>query len=169
MLIGGAVLLADLSPASDCTMIQRGSAVGGCAHPHRHGFSGWEKHRKTEGGWDCKWPLLLEFSPLPSVCVCACLCVCQCVCVRECQGGGDVFITASSSFCFHRGNQAARSVLLPAGNKRKRTAVCFSTVDLIFTHNIYMYGGTHEKQRERAGEWVVEWLNIRMYQSGRLL
>lgn len=42
--------------------------------------------------------------------VCLCVRVCQCVCVWECQGGGDVFITASSSFCFHQGNQSARSV-----------------------------------------------------------
>lgn len=77
------MLLADLSPASDGTMIQRaGSAAGGCAHPHRHGSSGWEKHRKMEGQ-DCKWPLLLEFSPLPPVCACVCACVCVSVSVCE--------------------------------------------------------------------------------------
>ncbi len=55
---------------------------GGCAHPRRHGSSGWEKHRKMDGR-DCKWPFLLAFSALLSVCVCVCVRVCVSVSVCE--------------------------------------------------------------------------------------
>lgn len=42
---------------------------------------------------------------------------------------------------------------------------------ILFSHMTYTctYGGTHEKHRDGAGVWLVEWLTIRMYQSGRLL
>lgn len=42
----------------------------------------------------------------------------------------------------------------------------FSTVDLIFT---LMFPGPDERQKERDGEWRVEWLTIWIFQSGRLL
>lgn len=177
------MLLADLSPASDGTMIQRaGSAAGGCAHPHRHGSSGWEKHRKMEGQ-DCKWPFLLEFSPLPPVCACVCACVCVSVSVCESVREEGTFSSQPpGAFAFTRETRQPDLLfffLLPAGKKKEKGRLwfsffvffyhfVFSTVDVIFTHT-YMCGGTHDRRRERAGEWVVEWLTIRMYLSGRLL
>lgn len=46
---------------------------------------------------------------------------------------------------------------------------CVFPLWILFSHETYMHGGTHEKQRRKAGEWVVEWLTTRMYQSERLL
>lgn len=180
------MLLADLSPASDGTMIQRaGSAAGGCAHPHRHGSSGWEKHRKMEGQ-DCKWPFLLEFSPLPPVCACVCACVCVSVSVCESVREEGTFSSQPpAAFAFTRETSQPDLFLFFVffcfllERKRKKDGCdflfsfffyhfVFSTVDVIFTHT-YMCGGTHDRRRERAGEWVVEWLTIRMYLSGRLL
>lgn len=141
---------------------------GSCAHPHSHGSSGWERYRKKEG-WDCKSPFLLEFSALPPLCVCMCVSVFVCESVRE---EGTFSSQPPAALLLSPGKPGSQICLASCWKKGKDSCVFFctgfSTVDWIFTHT-YMYPVTHERQRDRAGEWDVEWLTIRMYLSGRLL
>lgn len=106
------------------------------------------------------------FSSAVCVCVPVCVCVSVCESVRE---EGTFSSQPPAAFAFTGETRQPDLFCFLLERKGKGQLCVFPTVDLIFTHSIYMYGGTHEKQRERAGEWVVEWLNIRMYQSGRLL
>lgn len=96
--------------------------------------------------------------------------MCVSVFVCECQGGGDVFLTASSSsfaFAVETRQPDLFSFLLEKG-KGLFFSAYFCTVGCIFSHT-YMYLGAHEMQRNIAREWDVEWLTIRMFLPGRLL
>lgn len=119
--------------------------------------------------------------------MCACVCACVCVSVSVCESvreEGTFSSQPPAAFAFTRETSQPDLFFFLFffascwKEKGKRTAVIFfffffyhlvfSTVDVIFTHT-YMCGGTHDRRRERAGEWVVGWLTIRMYLSGRLL
>lgn len=98
--------------------------------------------------------------------VCVCACVCQGVCVRVCREEGTFSSQPPAAFAFTGETRQPDlfSFLLEIEGQR-----CVFPPWIVFSHMTYMYAGTHEKHRDRAGVWVVEWLTIRMYQSGRLL
>lgn len=102
-----------------------------------------------------------------TICVCACLCVSVSVCesVRE-EGTFSSQLPAAFAFTRETGEPDLFCFLLEIKGKGQ---LCIFPLWTLFSHVTYMYGGTHEKQTERAGEWVVEWLTIRIFQSGRLL
>lgn len=125
-----------------------------------------KKHRKMDR-WNCKLPFLLEWvSSGPCVCVSVCVSVSVCERVRE---EGTFSSQPPAAFAFTGETRQPNLFCFLLEIIGKGAVRFFSTVDLYLRTLTHMYGWTHEKQRQTAGEWVVEWLTTRMYQSGRLL